>query len=110
MTKVLLIDDDPQIRRAFERELQTAGFDVIGVACDPVEARGFYDAAEVVVSDWQMPHGGGARVLAEAPVPVVVHSAIAGMVGAKFWINKPAQRDELREEIERALQPKGGES
>jgi DNA-binding NtrC family response regulator len=104
MIRVLLIDDEPGILRALTNELRRAGFEIVGAANDPVEAREFYALAEVVVSDWVMPAGGGAVVLKESPVPVVVHSSIAGMTGAKYWVTKPGSGEDLTFEISRAMQ------
>lgn len=108
--KILIVDDTPEILKAVERELRREGFDVV-TASDPVEAAALYSEAAVVVSDWVMPNGGGARVLEESPVPVVIHSGSMALqpIGAVAILQKPASRITLRAAIEAALQPKGGE-
>lgn len=83
MKTILIVDDEPMVIRAVARVLRSRGFEVLSAA-DPIEARAHYAAADVVLSDWNMPNGGGQRVLDESPKPVVIHSALyrgaAGLV------------------------------
>ena len=98
--KILIVDDDHLVARSVARILKREGFDVM-IAIDPVEASAYYGVADVVVSDWEMPNGGGARVLKESPIPVVIHSAVADL-RAEFFVPKPSRIDMIIAEVERA--------
>ena len=98
---VLVVDDDALICRAYERLLRARGWRVL-TAAGPREALAHYAAADVVLSDWCMPSGGGERVLRESPVPVVIHSA--SYVGSHPWtVAKPSPIDRVVAELVRAL-------
>jgi CheY-like chemotaxis protein len=99
---VLIIDDDPLIRRAYGRLLSAGGWSVTSTG-SPTTAAALYAQADVVLSDWDMPDGGGARVLRDSPVPVVVHSgSYAG--GHRFAVAKPARIGDVLAELSRALE------
>lgn len=70
---LLILDDDAPIRRALARVLGPMGW-IIRAAESPLQPREVYDDVAVVLSDWDMPDGGGARVLAESPAPVVIYT------------------------------------
>jgi DNA-binding NtrC family response regulator len=97
---VLIVDDEPRVCRAYKRTLSHLGWGVI-TAADPIEAAEFYEAADVVLTDWDMPHGGGARVLQECPKPVVVHSAGAGAPPGALM--KAGDIKEVHRALQRAL-------
>jgi two-component system cell cycle sensor histidine kinase/response regulator CckA len=104
---VLLVDDEPMVRRAVRRMLQRQGYRVIE-ATDGVDALERLDAAEVpiavVLSDVSMPKIGGrelSRRLAErsAPPPLVLMSAFERTLtddGRERILRKPFTDDELR--------------
>jgi DNA-binding NtrC family response regulator len=95
---VLLIDDEVALLHALASALRSlAGFRVL-TASGPTAAAALYDAADVVLTDWNMPDGGGARVLADCRKPVLVYSA-DDEVRHAHQLRKPA----TVEEIERAL-------
>ena len=70
----MVVDDHPMWRDAVERDLQAAGFDVVGVAADGHQAIARFPAArpDVVVLDLQIPGPNGVEVtqevLAQGPV------------------------------------------
>jgi two-component system, NtrC family, C4-dicarboxylate transport response regulator DctD len=82
--RVLLVDDEPELRRVSCRQLTKAGFDVTEaanglIALELVRTQKF----DVVVSDMRMPDMGGLelvdRLSAEAPeLPVVLVSGYSG--------------------------------
>lgn len=76
---VLVIDDEPLIARSLARMLRGAGYAVL-TAGSPVEAAPLYAQADVVVTDWDMPEGGGARVIAECSKPWLVVSGNSEVV------------------------------
>jgi len=73
MFTVLVIDDDAMILRGTARALKGLDWCVL-VAGGPTQAVPLYGQADVVLSDWDMPDGGGLQVLREAPVPVVIYT------------------------------------
>ena len=75
VVRLLIVDDDEVLRHALARAITGLGGWTVCSAADPVEARAYYASVDVVLSDWNMPHGGGARVIQESPCPVLVYSA-----------------------------------
>jgi len=108
--KVMVVDDHPMWRDAVERDLQTAGFDVVGVAADGHQAIARFPAArpDVVVLDLQIPGPNGVEVtkevLARDPSARVLILSASGehadvleavKAGATGYLVKSASRDEL---------------
>ncbi len=65
LPRILLVDDDPNIRRALKRQLATRGYDVVEADCGTggilaILEQGPFDA---VVSDVDMPRGCGVAML-----------------------------------------------
>ncbi len=65
--RVMVVDDHPMWRDAVERDLQAAGFEVVGVAANGDEALARFPACrpQVVVLDLQIPGPNGVEVTAE---------------------------------------------
>ena len=115
--RALLADDDDQMRRAMARMLHKAGFEVVDVdsgvkAIEALEAHAF----DVVVSDVQMPNGGGLDLLravrrVDLDVPVILvtgqpsHAAAAEAVeyGAFRYMTKPLDNDAFIRTVEHAV-------
>ena len=108
--RVMVVDDHPMWRDAVERDLQAAGFDVVGVAADGTQALARFPAARpnVVVLDLQIPGPNGVEVTAEVlrqdpSARVLILSASgeqadvleAVKAGATGYLVKSASRDEL---------------
>ena len=108
--RVMVVDDHPMWRDAVERDLQAAGFDVVGVAADGTQALARFSAARphVVVLDLQIPGPNGVEVTAEVlrqdpSARVLILSASgeqadvleAVKAGATGYLVKSASRDEL---------------
>lgn len=115
--KILLADDDDNLRRVVEFQLQEAGYEVL-TASDGSEALDLFTSKEIdcVITDLKMPKLSGLELLekikelnAETPVIVVtafgeVETAVAAVkAGAFDYINKPFNRDEILLTLERAL-------
>ncbi|MEM1415053.1 MAG: response regulator [Myxococcota bacterium] len=112
--KLLVVDDDPLVRRALTRALRRRGHDVVeagGVAeaLAALEA-GPFDGA---VTDVWMPERDGFALLAEArerapELPIVVitglphpaHEARALQLGARAFRKKPVRASELERLLE----------
>ncbi len=121
--RVLIVDDSPVMRAFIRRVLKMSGLEVETTleAGDGLEALEVLDRewVDIVLSDINMPRMNGEefiRKLSESGVtqslPVIVIStdgttvrkeAIARL-GARGYLEKPFQPEQLREEIERVLE------
>jgi len=114
--RVMVVDDHPMWRDAVERDLQEAGFDVVGVAADGTQAIARFPAArpQVVVLDLQIPGPNGvevtANVLAHDPSARVLILSASGeqadvlaavKAGATGYLVKSASRAELLDAVRR---------
>jgi DNA-binding NarL/FixJ family response regulator len=114
--RVMVVDDHPMWRDAVERDLQAAGFDVVGVAANGQEALARFPACRpnVVVLDLQIPGPNGVEVTAEVlqqdpSARVLILSASgeqadvldAVKAGATGYLVKSASRVELLDAVRR---------
>ncbi|MEJ7834094.1 MAG: response regulator transcription factor [Nocardioides sp.] len=114
--RVMVVDDHPMWRDAVERDLQAAGFDVVGVAANGSEAIARFPACrpQVVVLDLQIPAPGGvevtAQVLQQDPSARVLILSASGeqsdvleavKAGATGYLVKSASREELLDAVRR---------
>ena len=114
--RVMVVDDHPMWRDAVERDLQAAGFDVVGVAANGTEALARFPACRphVVVLDLQIPVPNGVEVTAEVlrqdpSARVLILSASGEQVdvleavkaGATGYLVKSASRKELLDAVRR---------
>src|SRR5688572_13006148 len=114
--RVMVVDDHPMWRDAVERDLQAAGFDVVGVAADGAQAIARFPAArpQVVVLDLQIPGPNGVEVTAQVlqhdpSARVLILSAsgeqadvlAAVKAGATGYLVKSASRAELVDAVRR---------
>jgi DNA-binding NtrC family response regulator len=115
--RVLLVDDEPELRRVFRRSLARGGFDVTeagdgATALELSRQRDF----EVVISDVCMPKMTGLvlldRLLLEVPqVPVVLVSGSTAFMdvasalecGAFDFLQKPVSLGELRARVSKGI-------
>lgn len=106
---LLIVDDDAMVARALSRGLKANGWSPV-VAASPEEATKRYKDVSLVLSDWNMPGSdGGAQVLRDSPVPVVIMSADpsnrgrAMAQGAAAFLDKPPFWDTVDEVLRNAL-------
>jgi DNA-binding NarL/FixJ family response regulator len=114
--RVMVVDDHPMWRDAVERDLQAAGFEVVGVAANGDEALARFPAARpnVLVLDLQIPGPNGVEVTAEVlrqdpAARVLILSASGEQVdvldavkaGATGYLVKSASREELLAAVRR---------
>ena len=114
--RVMVVDDHPMWRDAVERDLQAAGFDVVGVAANGDEALARFPAARprVLVLDLQIPGPNGvevtAAVLQQDPSARVLILSASGeqadvleavKAGATGYLVKSASREELLDAVRR---------
>ncbi len=118
MARVLVVDDDRNLRRVLRFELDEAGHDV-HEAEDGPRARALLEREEfdVVLLDLNMPGGGGMDVLRglgvleSGPEAIVLtaHGTVAAAVeamklGAYDFLSKPFHFEELRAIIDKAVE------
>ena len=108
MTKVLVVDDEPQIRRALRTSLEAHGYEVAGVATGEEGVLSAVDfAPELVLLDLGLPDMDGTEVIRRirtfSDVPVIVLSVREGQTdkvaaldaGADDYVTKPFAMEEL---------------
>lgn len=96
--RLLIIDDDAMLRSALQNAFVDCCGWVVVTASDPDEAQQHYAGVDIVMSDWSMPCGGGARVLAESPKPVLVYSSESS-IGHPHRLRKPASLPALQHAV-----------
>ena len=115
-TKILVVDDEPQVLRYVQNALTRAGFNPIATA-DPAEVMGIVELEEpqLVLLDLIFPDGDGFEVLtqlrASSGVPVICLTARddesdivkALRLGADDYVTKPFAPSELVARIEASL-------
>lgn len=108
---ILVVDDDPVIRRLLQQRLQKENYDEIEIAEDGIVATGMMEHRyfDVILTDLMMPGGiGGIEVLEAAKhfnnntevVLITAHSSVDSAVeamkkGAIDYLEKPINFDEL---------------
>lgn len=110
MTQVLVIDDDPSMRRVIRLALEADGADVTEAEDGPQGLELAYGGSfELVILDWNMPGPAGPEVLnalrrAQPDLPVLMLTAeltarqggLALAYGATAFLAKPFRGDDLR--------------
>lgn len=115
-TRVLVVDDEPQIQRFLKPSLTASGFRVVSAATAAEALRAFSTTSpELVILDLGLPDADGKTVIAElrrtSKVPIIVLSAreregekIEALdLGADDFVNKPFAIGELLARIRSAL-------
>ena len=117
--RVLIVDDEPDIRRLLVSDLKDAGFAILELATgEQVLGTVLKLQPDVIVMDLTMPHVNGYEALVElkanpqaAQIPVIIASALASKaaqievrdLGAVDFLVKPWQDGELVWRVEQAL-------
>lgn len=104
---ILIIDDNEPVIRGLGRVLRAAGYETL-TANSPELPDGVYARCDLVVTDWDMPDGGGERVLRESTKPVIVRSGNFEVVDAlrkagRVALDKTGPMAELLAEIAKML-------
>lgn len=114
LAKILIVDDQPQFRRALRVALALKGYE-IREAANGVDALSLMrnEAPDLVLVDWLMPGMDGSglcrAIRTRSDVPIIVITsrrdarAEALAVGANDYLTKPFAVDELLVHIESAL-------
>jgi CheY-like chemotaxis protein len=123
MTRVLIVDDDPDVLGILGARMRQVGYDV-RTAADGVEALAVLSAAlgrpDVVLTDVSMPRLDGWELLRRCradsvlcALPVLMMSAASGLEelamarGAAGFLAKPFAWQEAQQALELALHPDG---
>ncbi len=121
MAKLLIVDDERNIRRSLERFFQSLGHTVVSAEGGPQAAK--LIAAEpfdLMLTDYRMAELNGLELLAEArrrqpgclvilmTAYATVENAVAAMkAGAYDYVTKPFSLDQIQHTVERALELSG---
>ena len=115
--RILVADDEPNLRRVLSAILAREGYDVVQAA-DGAEAVGAVAGGDidVVITDLKMPRVDGMEVLrhvstTQPAVPVImitafgsVDNAVAAVkTGAFDYIEKPFEQDQIRQIVSKAV-------
>jgi CheY-like chemotaxis protein len=125
VASILVVDDEPAVRRFACRVLERAGYSVFE-AIDGVEAleliQGQTVVLEIVVSDIVMPRMNGVELMqalsvSGPPLPVILMSGYAttalselGIVAPCSILTKPFSAERLLAEVDRCMPRPGGGS
>jgi AmiR/NasT family two-component response regulator len=115
--RILIVDDDPQLRFCLRAQLTNLGHQVIAEAADGEEAVRLarQQRPDLVVMDIRMPNVDGLEasqtIGQEAPCPIILLSAYsnpelvkeAGLLPVQAYLVKPVQERELDPAIELAM-------
>jgi DNA-binding response OmpR family regulator len=121
MSRILVIDDDPDMRSLLEENLKRSGYQV-EIARDGAEGLAQFEAhpADLVVTDLYMPNKGGLETIIElrrrvSNLPIIAISgtgaadkmlSIAEKFGAFERIHKPFTSQELLAAVQKGLASK----
>jgi two-component system KDP operon response regulator KdpE len=107
-TRVLVVDDEPQILRALDTNLRGAGYDVITAGtAEEARSAAALQKPDAVILDLVLPDGSGTAVCRDvrrwSSVPVIVLSVVGDQqekvaaldAGADDYVTKPFGMDEL---------------
>jgi DNA-binding response OmpR family regulator len=119
--KILIVDDERDIVKALMIRLQHNGYEVV-VAFDG--AQGIFmahkESPDLIILDIRMPAGDGFSVAGKLkqssqtePIPIIFLTGSpernseerAMQLGARFYIKKPYDPEELLEAVRRAMEP-----
>lgn len=116
-SRILIVDDDPEIIEVVRTALETKGYQVL-IARDGNQglAMAEHDQPDLVILDMMMPKRSGFLVLEklrtlELPVKVIMitanegsrHKQYAEMLGVNEYLRKPFAMDKLLESVQRLL-------
>lgn len=113
--RVLVVDDEPQVRQTLKRTLQAHGYDLRAVANGVAAVASLKWGPDVVLLDLMLPDLDGLEVMRrireQSKVPIVILSArgeeqqkvLALDLGADDYVTKPVGTDELLARIRVAL-------
>ncbi|MDA0746837.1 MAG: response regulator [bacterium] len=120
MARILLVEDDGEVRETYRKVLERAGYEVVTATNGQEGLDAFsQEPADVVVTDILMPEKDGVEFIRELrrAVPDVRIIAVTGFrgrynrlpaaryLGAQYTLSKPFPMEELLDAIRHLLQP-----
>ena len=128
MARILIIDDDDQVRKMLRLTLSAAGFDVIEAQDGKMVMRIFHQdpLVDLVITDLVMPEKEGIETIIELrrdfpKVPIIAISGggridpydyliLAKKLGAQITLEKPFSRKEIIDAVNELIPCKGNSS
>lgn len=125
MARILIIDDDDQVRKMLRLTLNAAGFDVIEAQDGTVALKLFYQnpLVDLVITDLIMPEKEGIETIMEIrrnfpKVPIIAISgggridpsdylSLAKKLGAQITLEKPFSRQDIIDAVNELIKPEG---
>jgi CheY-like chemotaxis protein len=120
MPKILIADDDPDIRMLLTSRLQANHYEVIQASdCNQAIKKAYAEQPDVILMDIRMPSVGGIRAFDSLKmyartenIPVIFITAYPGKeveeksmeMGAAAFLAKPFETEELLKTIQKVLQ------
>ena len=118
MAKILIVDDNPELRFALKEILSAAGHRCLE-AQDGIEAQGlvFSSNPDLLISDFQMPRMDGLGLLSwvkkESPRPIILMTAFGNILethkafelGADDFFTKPFRNEDILSAVENIMEP-----
>jgi CheY-like chemotaxis protein len=103
--RVMIVDDDPDIRALLRALMEAEGFEVVAEVADGYEAvpEAMRTQPDVVILDYMMPklNGGEAAVFIRAVAPHARIVAFSGVIGeSPEWADRFIQKGELAKMID----------
>ena len=108
MTKILLVEDDQDLRESIAECLSLEGFEVDSRTCLKEGREGIHTGVDLVILDWMLPDGQGIELLQEmgpkkVDIPVIMLTARSDLIdkvvglemGASDYVTKPFEPREL---------------
>ena len=125
MARILIIDDDDQIRKMLRLTLNAAGFDVVEAQDGKIAMKLFHQdlTVDLVITDLIMPEKEGIETVIELrrdfpKVPIIAISGggridpndyllLAKKLGAQITLEKPFSRKDIINAVNELIKPEG---
>jgi DNA-binding response OmpR family regulator len=125
MARILIIDDDDQIRKMLRLTLNAAGFDVVEAQDGKIAMKLFHQdlTVDLVITDLIMPEKEGIETIIELrrdfpKVPIIAISGggridpndyllLAKKLGAQITLEKPFSRKDIINAVNELIKPEG---
>lgn len=125
MARILIIDDDDQVRKMLRLTLNAAGFDVVEAQDGKIAMKLFHQdlTVDLVITDLIMPEKEGIETIIELrrdfpKVPIIAISGggridpndyllLAKKLGAQITLEKPFSRKDIINAVNELIKPEG---
>jgi DNA-binding response OmpR family regulator len=115
MAKIMVVDDEPNLRTLYQLEIENMGHDVVSISNGREAVKAVYQYnPDLIVLDLNMPQGDGMDFLSwlmcnHLGIPVIIYSAYSHYKsdfmtwGAEAYLIKSSDLTELKKEIDKLL-------